>query len=81
MPTKPIRKLLIGVLILALHLPVIAYVLWLYPQVAQSASILDLPFPELLLALTFGALPYAAILNRFAPGWNPERARLGEYEP
>jgi hypothetical protein len=78
---KRMYKLLTGALILILHLPVIAYVLWLHPQMVERESILDLPFHELLLALFLGALPYALILNRFAPGWNPERARLGEYEP
>jgi hypothetical protein len=80
MPHEPTRKLLIGTLILLMHLPMIAYVWWLYPQMLPGQSILDLPFLKLLLAVILAALPYA-VLNRIAPAWNPERSRLGEYEP
>lgn len=80
MSHAPTRKLLIGALILVLHLPMIAHTLWLYPQMAQKQSILDLPLPSLLLVFVLAALPYIA-LYRLAPDWNPRRARLGEYEP
>jgi hypothetical protein len=79
MPHESTRKLLIGASILVLHLPMIAYTFWLYPQLTQDQSILDLPLLKLLPVVFLAALPYA-VLNRLTPGWNPERARLGEYE-
>ena len=79
MPHDPPRKLLIGALILVLHLPLVGYVLWLYPQMERSRSILDLPLLALLLVIVLMALPYV-VLYRLAPSWNPERSRIGEYD-
>jgi hypothetical protein len=74
------RRLLGGALILLLHLPLIALALWLYPQLTPSQSILELSPFKLLSLLLLAGLPYV-VLNGLMPGWNPERARLGECEP
>jgi len=79
MSDAPYRKLFSAVLVMLLHLPLLGYVLWLYPRLESGQNILHLPASELLLLLALLLLPYG-MLNRLVPGWNPARARLGEYE-
>ena len=72
-------RTLVGALIILLHLPVIYFAHSLYARLAPGQGIDDLG-PLAMFALLFLAvLPYA-VLALFRIEWNPERARLGEYD-
>ena len=73
------RRPLNGLWILILHLPLLGYAFWLYPELQPAQSITQLPAVHLIGLLTTLLLPYL-LLPRLAPGWNPTRARLGEPE-
>jgi hypothetical protein len=79
MSDAPYRKLFSAVLLVLLHLPLIAYALWLYPRLQAGQNILHLPALDLVLLLALLLLPYG-LLSRLVPDWNPARARLGEYD-
>lgn len=77
--SNPAPRILLGsALIAALHVPLLAYALWLYPQVPAGQSITTLPLVDVLVLLILAVLPYG-VLGRVLSGWNPERARIGEY--
>lgn len=78
MSDLPIRKLLVCVLLLVLHLPLIYQVLGLHRELAPGSGIGDLALPSLLTLLALFLLPYV-LLGVFRIRWNPERARLNEY--
>jgi hypothetical protein len=68
-----------GLLILLLHLPLIGYAAWVYPEMQPGQSITQLPAVHLLVLGLMLVLPYV-LLARVVPGWNPGRSRLGEHE-
>jgi len=74
----PIRKLLVCVLLVVLHLPLIHQVLGLHRELAPGSGIGDLALPSLLVLLALFLLPYV-LLGVLRIRWNPERARLNEY--
>jgi len=79
MPGLFLLRTAIGAVIVALHLPMIYFTHTLHARLAPGQGIGDLG-PLAMLALLFLAiLPYA-MLALFRIDWNPERARLGEYD-
>ena len=78
MSDLPIRKLLVCVLLVVLHLPLIHQVLGLHRELAPGSGIGDLALPSLLVLLALFLLPYV-LLGVLRIRWNPERARLNEY--
>ena len=78
MSDLPIRKLLVCVLLVVLHLPLIHQVLGLHRELAPGSGIGDLALPSLFVLLALFLLPYV-LLGVLRIRWNPERARLNEY--
>ena len=78
MSDLPIRKLLVCVLLVVLHLPLIYQVLRLHRELAPGSGIGDLAPPSLLMLFALFLLPHV-LLGVFRIRWNPERARLNEY--
>lgn len=66
-----------SVLIVALHLPLLAYVFSLRNDLAADQGVTGLPLPSLGLLLLLLVLPYA-VLAMLGLRWNPPRAHLGE---
>ena len=73
------RRVLVGLLILVLHLPLVSFAYLMYGTLAPGQSIGDLSALAILALLIFAALPYA-VLNWLHIEWNPPHARLGEYD-
>jgi hypothetical protein len=77
MSNKLVTRFGQSVLIVALHLPLLAYVFSLRDDLAADQGVAGLPLPSLGLLLLFLVLPYA-VLAMLGLRWNPPRARLGE---
>jgi hypothetical protein len=73
------RKVLVGVLIVVLHLPLICLVYLLHGTLSPGQSVADLGLITIFALLVLTALPYA-VLAMLEINWNPERARMGEYD-
>ena len=73
------RRVLVGLLIVVLHLPLVSFAYLMHGSLAPGQSIADLSALAILTLLIFTALPYA-ILGWLRIDWNPPHARLGEYE-
>lgn len=72
-------KVLVGLLIMVLHLPLICLVYLLYGTLSPGQSVADLGLITIFALLLFAALPYS-VLAMLNISWNPERARMGEYD-
>lgn len=79
MSDRPVRALMTGILIVLLHLPLIFHARSLYAGLAPGQGIGDLSPGSLLLLIALSALPYG-VLAVGGIRWNPERARLNEYD-
>ena len=73
------RTVLIGALIFLLHLPLIFFVFSLHARLLPGQGVSDLGPFAILTLLVLTLLPYVtpALFNI---EWNPQRARLGEYD-
>jgi hypothetical protein len=67
------------VLIIALYLPLVAYVTSLRDRLAPGEGLTDLPLTSLLVLLLLLLLPHT-VLALLGVRWNPSRSRLGEPE-
>ncbi len=79
MSQRPFHRLMIGTLIVLLHLPLLYHTQSLYRSLAPGQDIADLAPGAVLLLLALAALPYV-VLGLSGIKWNPERARLNEYD-
>jgi len=79
MSGQALHKLTISALVILLHLPLIYHATSLYAQLGPGQGIADLPAASLLLLFALLVLPYA-VLAVSGIHWNPERARLNEYD-
>lgn len=73
------RRLTITALIAILHLPLIYQASSVYSGLAPGQDIAELSLVTLFSLLLLFLLPYTA-LALFRIEWNPEKARLGEYD-
>jgi uncharacterized membrane protein len=73
------RNVLVGILIVVLHVPLISLVYLLHGTLSPGQGLADLGLIAILALLALTALPYA-VLAMLEIDWNPERARLGEYD-
>ena len=72
-------KVLVGLLIMVLHLPLICLVYLLYGTLSPGQGLNDLGPVAVFALLVLTILPYA-ILAMLQIHWNPKRARMGEYD-
>ena len=72
-------RVMVGVLILILHLPLISLAYLLHGTLAPGQGLADLGLLAILALLVVTVLPYA-VLALLQIEWNPARARLGEYD-
>ena len=73
------RNVLVGILIVVLHVPLISLVYLLHGTLSPGQGLADLGLIAFFALLALTALPYA-VLAMLEIDWNPERARLGEYD-
>jgi len=73
------RKVLIGLSIVVLHLPLICLVYLLHGTLSPGQGLADLGLMAIFALLVLSVLPYA-VLAMLQIDWNPERARMGEYD-
>jgi len=79
MSDRVTRRLMITALIAVLHLPLIYQASSVHLGLAPGQDIAELGPVTLFSLLLLFLLPHAA-LALFRIEWNPERARLGEYD-
>lgn len=79
MSAGPFRKLSISALIALLHLPLIYHASSLYRVLQPGQGIADLAASSLATLLLLFILPYVVLRIAHVP-WNPERARMNEYD-
>lgn len=73
------RKVLVGLLIVVLHLPLICLVYLLHGTLSPGQGLANLGLIAIFALLALSALPYA-VLALLHINWNPDRARMGEYD-